>query len=405
MGASASATIIVLLTWGAFCVKMQTLGWRLRDPVRRASGLALLAVALAMTTLHPLVYVAVDRAVGIPNLARLLGNGLGVVGMWAIEPVIVRLLHSQRRTSGVFGNGWLMVVTLVVMSALFLGSGVAVEAPFDFQQRYGAEPPVAAYRLLVMLYMGSGVFRIFRVALRNERAVPRIPRRRFRVEARLQTVGWAAGALYALQEIAVTALRLLGALPAHFYLTRVATLLLFVGFTGIFNAEIVKFALWLRRSVALRQLYPLSRDLYRALPSIALHPPASDAADLLSFRDVNARVYRRVIEIHDGLVKLQPYSNREATAYLVERHCVATSLRDELPETEALAVIIALAAHGRAHRGDGKGLTQHSVHEWALDGEVRHLCRLSTAYRRLRADRTLMRAVTAVLAGIYEEAA
>ncbi len=351
-----------------------------------------------MTLLHPVVYVTLDRVAGIPNLARLLGNSFGVIGVWAIEPVVVRLLHSQRRTIGVLGNPWLTVSIFAVMTLSFFRADVSVEAPYDFHARYGAEPWIALYRAAIMLYIGSGVLRIFCVSLRNGRAVRSIPQLRFRIEARLQTVGWAAAVLYALQELVVLALRLVGILPEHFYLTRLATLLLLIGFLGIFNGEVFKLMQWLRQYVALRQLSPLWWDLYRTIPGIALDPPASRLADVLSVRDVHSRLYRRVLEIRDGLVKLQPYSHQAIVKRVLARCAEGRNPADSPPAVAAVAVIVALQAQQQARVGNDGTSLMPDVKERALEGEVQYLRRLTRMYARLRANRSLVRETEYVLA-------
>ncbi|MFC6881479.1 MULTISPECIES: MAB_1171c family putative transporter [Actinomadura] len=58
---------------------------------------------------------------------------------------------------------------------------------------------------------------------------------------------------------------------------------------------------------AYRQLYPLWTALYEAAPMIAKEPPGSRLASLLPPRDLEHRLYRRVIEILDGQLALRPY--------------------------------------------------------------------------------------------------
>lgn len=60
---------------------------------------------------------------------------------------------------------------------------------------------------------------------------------------------------------------------------------------------------------SLRRLYPLWMALYRATPEIALLPPPSRLADVLTLRDPTFRLYRRVIEIQDGRLALRPYAD------------------------------------------------------------------------------------------------
>ena len=79
-----------LLTWVATAYKLPALRRRLRDPTVRAYWLCLLMLAVAQTVLLPPVYVTIDRLTSVPNLARLLGNGAGVLGCWIL---LVYLSH------------------------------------------------------------------------------------------------------------------------------------------------------------------------------------------------------------------------------------------------------------------------------------------------------------------------
>jgi hypothetical protein len=126
-----SAGLVVLL-WGYLLVKLQTLHWHLRDTAQRANCASLFVVGLSMTVFHPPVYRAIDRLTGVPNLSRLLGNSLGVIGAWTFQPVIVRLLRYPARKRGVLGSIWLMIGTIATMAFLFSRASVPVEAPTDF---------------------------------------------------------------------------------------------------------------------------------------------------------------------------------------------------------------------------------------------------------------------------------
>jgi hypothetical protein len=73
---------------------------------------------------------------------------------------------------------------------------------------------------------------------------------------------------------------------------------------------------------ACRRLYPLWRAYYEAEPTIALDASAgSDEAGRPSVRDIEIQLYRRVIEIRDGMLAVRPFahpSSRELA--LVEAH-------------------------------------------------------------------------------------
>jgi len=60
--------------------------------------------------------------------------------------------------------------------------------------------------------------------------------------------------------------------------------------------------IWLRRHRAHRHLYPLWRDLYQVNPEIALLRPLPRLIDALILYDLDFRLYRRVVEIRDGIL-------------------------------------------------------------------------------------------------------
>jgi hypothetical protein len=69
------------------------------------------------------------------------------------------------------------------------------------------------------------------------------------------------------------------------------------------------FRRWTRDISSYRALYPLWSDICQAVPDVVLHPSASPLRDQLILRDVNYRLYRRVIEIRDGWLALRSYLN------------------------------------------------------------------------------------------------
>ncbi|MEN3306063.1 MAG: hypothetical protein V7603_2265 [Micromonosporaceae bacterium] len=65
------------------------------------------------------------------------------------------------------------------------------------------------------------------------------------------------------------------------------------------------------RSHQYRQLHPLWLTLYQAIPEIALHPPRHSERNSTRPATTHAwsLLYRRLIEIHDGLRRIQPYNH------------------------------------------------------------------------------------------------
>jgi hypothetical protein len=202
--------------------------------------------------------------------------------------------------------------------------------------------------------------------------------------ARLQTVGWGLGTAYSTNECVYVVLRrsrfahhaAYDLLLANILLTGFLVMILSGGVLGLFD--------WIAQYRALRQLFRLWRDLYRATPQIALDPPPSEGADIRSLYTVEFRLYRRVTEIHDGIMALQSYTD----ATMIEsadRVCKRLGITGQRAEATVEALIIAEAI--RAKR-EGRRVWEPALPPLIMTGpnlehEVRHLKHVAHAYRDL----------------------
>jgi len=123
-----------------------------------------------------------------------------------------------------------------------------------------------------------------------------------------------------------------------------------------------------RSLLALRPLWTAMRD---AFPEVILFTPRRAVIELAGVDDVHLRLYRRVIEIRDGMLALRPYLPS------------APGAPGDPAVAEATA--IALALHRRAAGEPPAGHDEG----WAPVGpemadEVAWLSRVSRAYRRVR---------------------
>ncbi len=374
----------ILLIWGSFLWKLQTLRWWPRDSVQRSFCGALFALGLAMTVFHPPVYRAIDRLVGIPNIARLLGNSLGVVSAWAFQPVITKLLRYQARGRGVLSSVWLMIGTIGVMTILFCRMTIPQSAPSDFQERYGAAPYVAEYRIVLFAYIGLALYNLFALSLRNGEVIRSINQAHRRLWARLQTVGWGLGTAYAANECIYVLLRQTRFARNVPYDVRLANVLLYGFLAAVLSGGPLELAHWVSQYRSLRQLYPLWRDLYRGMPQIALNPPPSERADRLTVRDISFRLYRRVTEIHDGMIALQAYTSgapEDARNGVCQR--TATDIEGAEAAREALLIAEALQAKREGRRAVAPCAVPFVSTATNLEDEVRHLKKVARAYREL----------------------
>jgi hypothetical protein len=141
-------------------------------------------------------------------------------------------------------------------------------------------------------------------------------------------------------------------------------------------------ARWLDRYQTLRVLYPLWTDLYRVSPEIALAPPSSSLREALALRDLNIRLYRRVVETRDGLLTLRQYVDsrvREDAGALGRSAGLSGDKLEVVAEAATVAAAIRAKEQGHAmFEGD---VVAAAPADSDLTAEAAYLTRLSRAYR------------------------
>jgi hypothetical protein len=150
-------------------------------------------------------------------------------------------------------------------------------------------------------------------------------------------------------------------------------------------------ARWLDRYQTLRVLYPLWTDLYRVSPEIALAPPSSSLTDALSLRDLNIRLYRRVVETRDGLLTLRQYVDSQVREDAGALARAAGLSGDNLEVvTEAATVAAAIQAKEQGHAMVEGDVVAAAPADADLTAEAAYLTRLSRAYRSSPVVRTML---------------
>ena len=377
------STAIAATLWANLIFKLRRFRGQPRDGAQRANCVALLCMALTFTLLDPPIYARVDHAIGIPNIARLLANGCGVIAAWAFEPVATRLGQPAGRERRSWANSGLMFVTLAIMGWLFFRADLPVSAPGGFPERYDAVPLVAAYRCVFLGYIGLACGRFF-VLWRRQfgAAIGAVSRPALRRQVRLQSIGWALGATYCLQECAYILLRATGAVSREAYSPALAYGLLAGCFTMILSDGF--FTLWDlgRRYRTYRALAPLWRDLYAVLPGIALDPPHSVWTHLAALGDLDYALYRRVTEIRDGVVALQPYLD-VAMVERAQTHCRKIDHAHGTTRQCVEALALTAAIHAKRQDARARLPLQEPLlpNTTDLDGDIRALREMAATYR------------------------
>ena len=348
-----------VLLWAAAAYRLPAVRRRPGDRRLRASWFATLSFAAAATVLLPPVYGAINRLAGVPNLARLLGNGLVLVAAWHNQAFLFSLNYPDAAArQRARRAGWVLLGALALLFALF-ALAAAPEEAWDFTGRYAAAPYVLEYRLVYLAYLGLALVDVVRLAWRYAGLASRPA---LDLGLRLVAVGGAVGLAYVVHECLYAASRRLGTvylLPdpsrATEWLIAVAVLLLVVGSTmPAWGARVGIPALydWAWHYRAYQRLYPLWLALYRAAPEIALFPARSRLADRLRVWDVHLHLRRRVVEICDGRLLLRPFLDLRVVAH-ARAQCRLAGLSDD--ETRVVVEVVWLRAALRAREAGQEG--------------------------------------------------
>lgn len=392
-----------VLAWAAVLYRLPAVRRSPGDAGRRSYWLTLLFLALALTVLLPPVYLWLGRAGGIPNLGRLLGNGLVLIASWTVQAYLFHLNYPpEHARPRVHRMAWALAAALGLMAILFALAPVDRDA-VDFTRRYGDAPYVLEYRLVFLAYLGLALVNVVRLSWRYAGVAERPA---LALGLRLVALGASFGLGYAAHEGLRVGTRRLGLgdpLPAAELLTQLliagSVSLIVVGSTMPAwgpRVGIPVLSRWTGRYRACRRLYPLWRDLVRATPEIALVPPPSPLADALAVRDLGFHLYRRVIEIRDGRLALRAYL-APAVAERARALCTAAGLSAEEAHAVVEAACLAAAMEAK-RRGWPASPTPSPLKADGgadVDTEVATLGRVARCYRRSPI-------VRAVLAGLRQ---
>ncbi|NMK86649.1 hypothetical protein HHM15_03190, partial [Staphylococcus capitis] len=114
---------------------------------------------------------------------------------------------------------------------------------------------------------------------------------------------------------------------------------------------------WVRASAWLSQLYPLWRDITKSVDGLTLHKPRGYLLYLfLACTDQRQGLYRKIIEIQDGILELKRYVPAE-TLLAATHYVQAQNLGDNDVRAAATACWITSALHNRSQ--DHQTLADH----------------------------------------------
>jgi hypothetical protein len=322
-------------------------------PGRRLVRLCVLSLAVSQSALTPAA-LTFTRTAGLHGIERLVGHLAMLTAAWAGAQILLRL-HGYGARARVH-TAW-AVLAAAAMCLLFALT----------PDLYPQSPWVMEYSIAYAVALLPEFAVITRLCVRDALTAPDRP---MRLGLRLIIAGTGAAACYMISR---TVVAISARAPVDYpwgqgfvmgkALPTTAHLLVLTGVIVPAAAD------WLRRYRRYRRLGPLWLALYRAEPAIALEPPGRLRGGTPF--PTRLQLYRRVIEIRDGLLAIRPYLPGDDPA--------AGAFGDE--QREAAGIVAAL----RAREGDlplrAARTTAAGGHDLGSDTE--YLCRLADTYHSL----------------------
>ncbi len=379
--------VAALVAVAALVVK---LGALLRDPKDQkiwASVAICLGCGLAVTVGWAPVHSAVDQFTRVPNLAKLAEHGSALLTATAIQFLFLHLGDPQRARRQIRRRLVLLAVVFTVMATMFWAADFPTSEPLHFADRYGDLPEVGVYMLAFLLYLAVSVADILRMSL----GYARYAGTRLKVVMRLLSAGAAFGGAYVGHKAFFIALKLAdGSAPWSEPVVSQTLVTLSVSFTcsSFVLSTIWKFVddlrVWPRRSEAYRQLHALWYLLYQAVPTIALQPPRRPERARGVAWGAGQRLYRRCVEIGDGLQATGQLDPRRKAA--ARRRAIEAGWDQDRAVAAGEAAAILSAVHRQRQEPlvrpeTGAGLEQRPplIERMDVDAEARRLGMISAA--------------------------
>ena len=152
---------IPVILWAAVAYKLYPhVRWKRKpNASQRELVITLACLGLGAVLLLPPAYRWLGGSTGIPNIARLLANGLGLVACWTGQALFVRLIESEGRARRIIRLYALaLLVLLALLAAFFVAASPSLtESAIDFTQRFADNPYILAYRVVVAI-AGTALF-------------------------------------------------------------------------------------------------------------------------------------------------------------------------------------------------------------------------------------------------------
>lgn len=347
MGSVASVAGYLAATAALVVSSMILVGGRGRRTASRCYlALALATIAPALALAAPITLAATASIEPIPNITRLVGDTLAMLGAWCVLAMLAHTVGSPAtRRSRIRWQAGILVASVAVMTTLL--AAARTRFTVEFANTYATDPSATVYEVLYVSYMCWGmisfVWLIRRYAIRECDQI-------MRIGLWISVVAAVLGLAWAAWKVANIVVVIVVGHPVDDQAS--VSELLAAAVVGLVAAG-VSLPSWARGAVAFvaryrawrsyRALTPLWTVLIREVPQVAL--PDTGVGDGIEYA-----LYRRVIEIRDAQLALRPYippdlpglisrAVREAGMTAGEANCVI----------EATELAASITAHRAGH--------------------------------------------------------
>ncbi|MFD6563060.1 MAB_1171c family putative transporter [Micromonospora profundi] len=307
----------VVIAAVALFVKLGALRRDPSNPRTRASVAICVGCGIAVTAGWAPVHSFIDTTSGVPNLAKLVEHGSALATATAIQFLFLHLGGPKRATQLIRQRLVLLAVVFSVMVTMFWLADFPESEPLHFAERYGNLWQVSVYMIAFLTYMAVSVVDI----LRMSHGYAKYARARLRTIMHLLSGGALFGAGFVVHKALFIGLKQAGVSPP--WSEPIATQALITMSVALLCSSLVLATLWKtidgvrawpRRSTMFRDLHPLWVLLYQAVPDIALHKPRRPHRDPWWVWGAGQRLYRRCVEIGDGLRAIGPLDEDVSSA-------------------------------------------------------------------------------------------
>ncbi len=391
--------LVNALIWATVVLKVRDLRRSPDNAALRSLWLSYLMLAVAVTVFQPSAYVAINDMVGVPNFAEVLARSLVLIAGCAAQSMLLYLTHSKPVARVRLRQRIRILVPALVVMAVLFGLAPVDQETQRFTSTYAGDPFVTGYLAVFLCYLGFALIDLIRLCWRY---APLADRELLGTGLRIVATGCALGLAYIAYKGIYLAVRAAGGSASTEAEATVARLLALAGLTLIiagttlpaWGPRLRPLALqrWFRAYMAHQRLYPLWSALYRSTPEIALYPPRSRLRDALNVRDIDFRLYRRVIEIRDGRLALRPYLCPDVRAGTApDLACSRLDAVVELATVEAQALTEALRAKREGRPARPGVRADASTDSADLYGEVAWLEKVARSFAEQNAPRATRR--------------